>query len=292
MTCSGQEVFQKDTSYTTHSALKKVRKQYAHARPAHVELNTQQELNLVYTEKNSRTLHYDWYQPHENISEPLPLIIMLHGGGWRSGDKSMLAPLARQLAKHNYLVASIEYRLSTEAVYPAAVEDIQEAVSFFRQQADALNIDTKHIVLLGCSAGGSLASLAAVKAQPYSIKALVNVDGVVDFSDPNESGKDTNPDKPSAAALFLGCTFQQCPDKWIEASALNHVTSHAPLTLFVNSSVPRFHAGRDAFIKQLEQHDIYNEVHTIANSPHSFWLFEPWFDTTVECIANFLDKTL
>jgi pectinesterase len=289
---SGQEGAPRDTSYTMASALQKVRKQYPYAQPAGRDLAIQEVPDQCYGVRNDRKLHYDWYLPTGNISMPLPLIIMVHGGGWRSGDKCMLAPLASQLAKHSYLVASIEYRLSTEAIYPAAVEDIQEALSYFRQQSGRLHVDTNRIVLLGCSAGATLASLVAVKAQPGTVKALVNVDGVVDLTDPSESGKDTNPEKPSAAALFFGCTYQQCAEKWREASAVNHVDEGAPVTLFVNSSIPRFHAGRDAFIQALAQYEIYSEVQTLKDSPHSFWLFEPWMDSTVQYIFNFLDKTL
>jgi len=67
---------------------------------------------------------------------------------------------------------------------------------------------------------------------------------------------------------------------------------NTPPILFINSSLPRFHAGRDSVISILNSHGIYSEVHTLPETPHPFWLFHPWFDQTVEYATGFLDKVL
>ncbi len=292
LTSKGQEVLSKDTSYTVHSAYQKVKKNYPDIQITSADaLGVQAIYNQVYQSYGDRSLHYDWYSP-EACQQSQPLVILVHGGGWRSGDKTMLAPLACQLVRAGYLAACIEYRLSTEAVYPAAVNDIKAAIRYFYQEASAMHVDTNRVVLLGCSAGATLASLVATTAAPNKIAALINVDGVVDLTDPNESGKDNNPDKPSAAAQFFGCTYARCPSLWKEGSAINHLHPQMPKCLFVNSSVPRFHAGREPFLQYLNQHQIVNQVHTINDSPHSFWLFQPWFDESVDVMIKFLDSVL
>ncbi|MCU4158017.1 alpha/beta hydrolase [Carboxylicivirga sp. A043] len=292
LTVNGQEVSIKDTSYTVHSTYQKLIKNHPEIQMAVADtfgINTVG--NQVYQSYGNRSLHYDWFSP-EDEQQAKPLVILVHGGGWRSGDKSMLAPLASQLAHSGYLAACIEYRLSTEAIYPAAVNDIEAAIAYFYQEAAALGVDTNRVVLLGCSAGATLASLVATTAMPNTIAALINIDGVVDFTDPNESGKDNNPEKPSAAAQFFGCTYTQCPSLWKEGSAINYLHPQMPKCLFLNSSVPRFHAGREPFLQYLNQHQIVNQVHTIHDSPHSFWLFQPWFDGSVDVMINFLDSVL
>ena len=60
--------------------------------------------------------------------------------------------------------------------------------------------------------------------------------------------------------------------------------------LFINSALPRFHAGRDDLIRLLDRQGIYSEVHTFPDTPHPFWLFHPWFEPTAEYTIAFLDK--
>ena len=124
------------------------------------------------------------------------------------------------------------------------------------------------------------------------IEAIIDIDGVLDFRDPNESAKDTDPAKPSAGAYWFGATFRMVPEKWIEASPIEYAGKDSPPILFINSALPRFHAGRDNVIAILNKHQIYSEVHTFPSTPHPFWLFNPWFEPTVEFMVSFLDKTM
>ena len=91
--------------------------------------------------------------------------------------------------------------------------------------------------------------------------------------------------------MWFGGTFKQVPEKWIEASPLTYAGSNTPPILFINSVLPRFHAGRDSVISVLNKYHIYTEVHTIPGTPHPFWLFDPWFEPTVDYMVNFLQKT-
>ena len=195
--------------------------------------------------------------------------------------------------------------LSPEALYPAAVTDLKTALKWFRIHAADFGLDTAKIATLGTSSGATVASLLGTTggnplfpshavSEPVSdkVQAIVNIDGILDFTDPNESGKDNDPAKPSAGARWFGATYKQKPELWVEASPLTYVSDDTPPTLFINSALPRFHAGRDEYLKVLNENGIYNEVHTIEETPHPFWLFHPWFDEAVPLVISFLDKTL
>jgi pectinesterase len=157
----------------------------------------------------------------------------------------------------------------------------------------------------GCSAGGTLASFlgttgdmkkfegsAGYSENSSRVQAVVDVDGVLDFTNPAESAKDEDPKKPSAGKLWFGASFKEKAELWKEASPINYVDVKTPSMLFVNSSLERFHAGRDEMIAQLNRLKIYSEVRTIPDTPHPFWLFHPWFDKASGYIVRFLDKTL
>ncbi|RKD91093.1 alpha/beta hydrolase [Mangrovibacterium diazotrophicum] len=300
-----QNEFPRDTSYAVWSDWQKIKKDYPEVIPV-AEFKSDQFLTLpnqVYRVRDNRILRMDVFIPNCDPGKKRPLVMMIHGGGWRSGDKSHLVPLAQKLAMEGYVTASVEQRLSMEALYPAAPQDLKEAIRYLKHNCDVYGIDTTRIAVLGASSGATMASLMATTGtidkfdDPESVyphhtaevQALINVDGVVDFTDPNESAKDTNPDKPSAGALFFGCTYKECPEKWVEASPIQYAGKDTPPTLYVNSAQPRFHAGRDELFKVLDQYGIYHEQHTIDNSPHTFWLFHPWFEDTHSFILNFLN---
>lgn len=235
--------------------------------------------DIAYHKTENRVLHLDSYQFKSNSKQPA--ILLIHGGGWKSGDKSMLKPLAQNISKNGYNCFSIEYRLSDEAQYPASINDIVEAIKFIKENASRFNIDSLKIGIIGCSSGGQMAALVGTK-YAKSVQAIVDIDGVLAFHHPESS-------EGILAAKWLGGTYEEKPEVWEDASAYNHVSEFTPPILFINSQYNRFHAGRDDMIKKLNLFTIYNRVEEIKNSPHTFWLFEPWFDDTVHYITSFLD---
>jgi pectinesterase len=311
LTLSAQQPFPpipRDTSYNVSRVYRQVKADFPYASPARDLLpsGVTEIRNVVYatlpdTPFGKRDLHMDVFRPEKPGN--YPALVMVHGGGWRSGDKSMQVPMAQQIAAHGYVAACVEYRLSPEALYPAAVHDIKAAIRFLRANAAAYSINPGQIAISGCSAGGQLAALVGMTSGvaklegnegsngvSSGVQAIIDIDGVLDFTDPNESGKDDDPARPSAGAWWFGATFKQAPEKWIEASPVQYVGKASPPILFINSALPRFHAGRDSVIAILDQHQIYSEVHTIPGTPHPFWLFHPWFGQTVSYMVAFLDK--
>ncbi|MCX6132804.1 MAG: alpha/beta hydrolase [Ignavibacteriales bacterium] len=297
----------RDTSFTVSNTAAKVLKQYPHARLVEPKVPsgvTVQE-NIVYASDGSRDLHVDLFAPVKKLAKGYPAVLLIHGGGWRSGYRQMEWPMAQHLAAKGYVTATVEYRLSTEALYPTGVHDLKAAIRWMRGNAGKFNMDPKKIAVYGCSAGGELAAFLGTTGdvegfegslgdlrQSSRVQAVIDIDGVLDFTDPAESAKDSIPEKPSAGKAWFGASFKEKPDLWREASPINYFGETTAPILFVNSSLPRYHAGRDEGIAKMKKLGIYSEVHTISNTPHPFWLFHPWFDEALGYIVTFLDKTL
>ncbi|NDP26881.1 MAG: alpha/beta hydrolase [Flavobacterium sp.] len=291
-----QTDFPIDTTYTVKSVYLKVKKEYPHVsivQPRKYE-NVNQKKEIVYKQINSRKLHFDAY--YNNSNSLNPAIVIIHGGGWKSGNKSQMEIFALEMASKGYSCFNIEYRLSPEAKYPAAVFDVKNAIQYIKTKAKKYNVDTTKIAVLGCSSGGQMAALIGTtngnrtfedtnKKAKFSsnVQAIVNIDGILAFKHPEAK-------EGVVAGLWLGGSYEEIPIIWYQASPLNHTDKNTPPILFINSSIPRFHAGRDDMIAVLNKNGIYSEVQILQNSPHSFWFLNPWFDETINYTTQFLNK--
>jgi pectinesterase len=244
----------------------------------------------------------DAFTPKQSSTKRIA-VIMIHGGGWRSGNRTQHYPLAESLAHLGYVCFTPEYRLSTEALFPAAVYDIKAAIRWVKVNASTYNVDTSKIVIAGFSAGGELAaSMATTANMPLfdgyqcntgistHVNALIDIDGTLSFVHPESGESIDSAGRISAGTYWFGYTKTQNPGLWLAASPLTYVNSNTPPTLFLNSSVDRMHAGRNDFIKVLDQYNIYSEVHRFDDAPHSFPLFYPWFDPMLQYMDGFLKK--
>ncbi|TZF84891.1 alpha/beta hydrolase [Pedobacter sp. BS3] len=294
----------RDTSYSNHSAYKKVVKRYPDiklvAEAASPVVGEQR--NIPYCTIGNRTLYLDAFYPQRKTKQRYPGILIIHGGGWRSGNRSQHIPLAQHLAKQGFACYTVEYRLSTEALYPAAIYDLKAALRWIKAHASQFHTDTSKLVALGFSAGGELAAFVGVtnnnpdfeqkdcnKEYSSQVQAIVDIDGTLSFVHP-ESGEGNDSKSISAATYWFGYPKKDNPELWEQASPLTYADKNTPPVLFLNSSVERMHAGRDDFRAILNKNGIYSEVHTFPNSPHDFCLFEPWFTPTVGYITAFLKK--
>lgn len=293
---------QPDTSYTTYSA-------YINTKQSHPDIAMAEQLhssaikeerNIVYCAINDRKLLLDVFYPADKTKNSGIAIMIVHGGGWRSGNRTQHYALAQHLARLGYTCFTPEYRLSTEALYPAAVYDLKAALRWIKKYTKDYAAVNSRIVVAGFSAGGELAAFlgttnANIKfegtgchnVKPAHVQAIIDIDGTLSFVHP-ESGEGDDNKRTSAATYWFGYTKKENPDLWEEASPLTHAGPHTPPTLFLNSSVERMHAGRSDYIKMLSQYNIYTEVKTFEESPHSFCLFHPWFEPTISYIDDFL----
>lgn len=293
---SAQSQHSVDTSYTVKSTYNKLIKKYPFITIVKEKksLDVNQSNDLVYNTIGDRKLHLDAY--FYNKKKANPAVILIHGGGWRSGNKSQMQILAQEIASKGYSCFPVEYRLSLEAKYPEAVYDVKNAIKFVKDNAKKFNVDPNKIAVLGCSSGGQMAALigttngnSAFEDSGFNSKssskvhAIIDVDGILAFKHPESQ-------EGEMASFWLKGSYEENPENWKNASALSHTDKNTPPILFINSSFDRFHAGRSDMIEILNQYKIYNEVKTIKDSPHSFWFFEPWFTEMEGYITNFLDK--
>lgn len=294
----------RDTSYTTYSAFISTKKTYPNIKIVdEFQLGSVKEKRSVaYCKLGERKLLLDVFYPTEKTKKKRTAIIFIHGGGWRTGNRTQHYPLAQRLANLDYVCFTPEYRLSTEALYPAAIYDLNAVLRWVHANAKKYAIDPNKIVIAGFSAGGELAAFLGTTIgnplfegaecntkQSGAVQAIIDIDGTLSFVHP-ESGEGDDSKRTSAATYWFGYSKKEAPELWEEASPLTYVGKHTPPTLFINSSVERMHAGREDYLKILKGNNIYTEVKTFENSPHSFCLFDPWFEPTVKYMDEFLRK--
>ncbi|MFV0606998.1 MAG: alpha/beta hydrolase fold domain-containing protein [Niabella sp.] len=256
--------------------------------------------NITYCTVNGSALQLDVFYPRKKANGIA--IVFVHGGGWRSGNRFQHHPLAQQLAFLGYTVFTPAYRLSTEALYPAAIYDIKSVIKWVRAHAKKYKIKPDKISIAGFSAGGELAAFVGNtnyitafdgndcnKKISSAVNAIIDLDGTLSFVHP-ESGEGDDSKRKSAATLWFGYSKKENPELWKAASPLTYAGENTVPTLFINSAVERMHAGRDDYLKILDTYKIYNEVHTFENSPHSFILFNPWFEPAINYMDEFLKK--
>ncbi len=302
----------RDTSFTTYSTEKKIRKYHPEAVLAKPILpqGVKEYRDVVYTTiKKSpfgdRDLHVDIFRPDNG--EVYPALIMIHGGGWNSGDKSLQVPMAQQIAAKGYVTIPVEYRLIPEAVYPAGLHDIKTAVRWVRKNASKYGIDPDKIAVSGCSAGAQLATLVGVtngskthegkgewRNTSSDVQAIVNMDGISTFvSESNIADArhrfETKGELP-VNSQWLGGLYEDSPANWKEASSLLWITEKSAPICFISSGLPRFSDGRDSLVVKYDSLGIYNERHRIPVDVHPFWFFHPWVDSTVDYAVEFLDR--
>jgi acetyl esterase/lipase len=128
------------------------------------------EYDVKYVKEGDPAQTLDIYFPEKAAEKPQPLLVWIHGGAWVAGSKSEM-PYMGQLNR-GYIVASIEYRFSQKAVFPAQIQDCQAAIRWLRGNAKKYNIDPDHIGVGGGSAGGHLAALVGTSGGKKAFEAI------------------------------------------------------------------------------------------------------------------------
>jgi len=304
--CGGCLSYSASNNYTPETTYQKLIGQYPYISvasrnvpPPIVEIK-----NLTYVRYGNRKLKLDLYLPESKIGKKYPAVIFIHGGGWRSGIRTNFTPFAIAMANRGYVAATISYRLSDEALYPAAIHDAKAAVRWLRANAGKYRVNPEQIAIAGGSAGGQLASLVGVtpgmlKFDPQSTKseissdvqAIINIDGLSDFTSEAARFYEDDPRKnPSAAGAWFGGSYAEKTEAWREASPIYYVSEKTPPILYLLSDQARFSLGYKDMIVKLKAKGIAYQVTKLPNTPHSFWLFDPWLQPSADIVAAFLDQ--
>jgi acetyl esterase/lipase len=194
-----------------------------------------------------------------------PCVLVIHGGGWDSGDRGQLPDLNGWLAAAGYSVASIDYRLAPKQVFPAPVEDVADAIAFLKKSA---HVDTTRFILLGRSAGGQIALQAAYTLRDPAIRGVIAyyapADMVFGYSLP---GNPLILDSRTVMDQYLGGSCHADPERCRASSPLEFADANSPPTLLL-------HGGADVMVSPL--HTVHlNEKLAALGVPH-FSVQLPW----------------
>ncbi|MGK5114145.1 MULTISPECIES: alpha/beta hydrolase fold domain-containing protein [unclassified Geodermatophilus] len=239
-----------------------------------------------------RPLELDLHLP---AGGPAPVVVFLHGGGWRLGSRRAAGPafpgstLFEQVAAAGIAVASVDYRLSGEAVWPAQLHDAKAAVRWLRARAGELGVDGDRVAAWGESAGGHLAVLLGLTAGDALLEGELGLTGPssavaavaawyppTDLAGlPSDAGADPT-DPATREAQLLGAPAVTVPDIAAQASPVTHVSAAAPPSLLLHGEadrlIPCVQSERLAGALRAAGADV--ELHTYPGADH-MWLGAP-----------------
>ena len=166
-----------------------------------------------------------------------PVVLVIHGGAWRAGNRTEGWRLNPQLARRGYNVVAIEYRFAPEHPFPAALHDVSRAIAWIKANATMLDVDASRIVLFGRSAGGHLALLAAYTLNDPSIRGASSYFGPTDLRwGWNNPASPRVIDFREMLSEFLGGTLDERGTTFDQASPV-HFTNTAVPTLLVHGEM-------------------------------------------------------
>jgi acetyl esterase/lipase len=191
----------------------------------------------AYAVDGTKQLKLDLYRPRER-GGARPLVIIIHGGSWKGGDKSQLEPFTRYLSARGYAVASMNYRHAPKNQFPAAVDDVFSALGFLKMRAMDLQLDTTRVVLLGRSAGGQIALSAGYAARDPAIRGVIAfyapTDLVFGYEKPSRRGV---LDSRKLLEDYLSGSPEQNHAAYVAASPLHSVSIATPPTLLIQGAL-------------------------------------------------------
>lgn len=242
--------------------------------------------DLEYAKTPQKTLRLDLFVP-EKIVAPVPVIVWIHGGAWRAGNKTNSPALP--FAAKGYAVASIIYRFSQEAIFPAQVHDCKAAIRWLRAHAAEYKLDAGKIGVWGSSAGGHLAALLGTTGgvkelegelgnPEFSsrVQAVCDWFGPSDFLKMNEqagTGGKMNHDAPdSPESKLIGGAIQQNKEKAAKASPLSYVTQDdAPFLMMHGDLDPLVPLAQSQMLRDvLDKAGVAATLHVVKGAGHGF----------------------
>ncbi len=257
----------------------------------------------IYASVGTRQMHLDLYLPKSGTG-PFPASVYIHGGGWSAGNRTAFQRQAAYMATKGYVGACVEYRLSGEATYPAALYDSKAAVRWLRANAAKYNIDPNRIAAAGGSAGGHLVALLGTTIDLPAYEGDEGVTGVSSrvaavaaFNpavDLVEFGKRLPADTEDSVAKFLGGSYQEKPQLWKDASPTYQVSARSVPFLFLHgdadTTVP-YHQSCD-MMEKLKAAGVRAELFTAPGAKHAFFNNPPWFEPSLKRMEEFFDSVL
>jgi acetyl esterase/lipase len=198
--------------------------------------------DVEYGRGGGRALKMHILRPEKAPRTPMPVLVWIHGGGWQAGNKESGLGRLAPYAQRGYFCATVEYRLSGEAPFPAQIEDCKCAIRFLRAKAKQFQLDPDRIGVWGSSAGGHLVALLGTSAYVKELEGKggwqdqsSRVQAVCDFCGPTDIAKAGSKGGPKGAiGKLLGGDPNEKGELAKLANPLTHVTKEAPPFLIVH----------------------------------------------------------
>ena len=262
--------------------------------------------DLIYGQVGDRKLPLDIYLPPDT-SSPVPVIIWVHGGGWRNGSRSN-GGRALNMTKRGFAVVDVEYRLSGEAIFPAQIEDCKTAVRWVRANAVKYNLNPDRIGGWGSSAGGHLVAMMGLTHDEkvfetnghseYSsaVQAVCNWFGPTDFLRMNDFKGRIDHDAPgSQESELIGAPIQENKDKVAAANPIAYVSKNDPPMLIMHGekdqSVP--YNQSELLYAAMQKAGLDVTLYKVVNADHGFRdATQDDAQSLFEMSAQFLEKHL
>ena len=241
---------------------------------------------VEYGSINGRSLLADIFTPSEQSAASAPVMVFVHGGGWSNGTRQQFHRHSAYLAwRHGITSVCVSYRLSGEAVFPAALLDVKCAVRWIRSQADEFDIDPSRIGVGGDSAG---AHLAAMMAATTGCEDYEGSGGSDDFSSDVQLAVCYNPAidlrqliaregvANECVSEFIGARLDQQPERYTEASPICRIHEGMPPVLLLHGTgdTTITHQQSVDFHEALQQAGVVSEIVLYEDKPHS-WFNQP-----------------
>ena len=223
----------------------------------------------------------DIVRPRDGAAAGRPAVLLVHGGGFRAGNKESYIALAVKLAEHGYVAATANYRLSPGNQFPAPVQDVKAAVRFLRANSAKYGIDPAHVGALGGSAGGHLVLMLGLTAgveefegtgpnreQSSAVQCVVDEYGPTDFTQSYSKSVDAAEVLPK----FLGGDLDHNRIEHIRSSPLNWVTPNAAPTLAIHGTADPYVAYEQSLwlVERMIAAGAAAEIETISGAGHGF----------------------
>jgi acetyl esterase/lipase len=259
--------------------------------------------DLAYVANGHERHKLDLFVP-EKTDGPLPLIIWVHGGGWQNGSKEGCPPLRNGYTGRGYAVASINYRLSGHAVFPAQIEDCKAAIRWLRAHAKQYNLDPQRFGVWGSSAGGHLVALLGTSGdvKGFDVGAHLDVSSrvqaVCDYFGPTDftvfvttPGYESHASATSPEAKLLGGAVMENKDKAARANPITYVSRDDPPFLIVHGDQDRTVPINQSqlLFTALKEAGVSAHFHTIKGAGHGQGFGGPEIEPMV---SAFFDRVL
>jgi len=233
--------------------------------------------DIEYKKVGEKSLQLDIYRP-KNLVKPAPLLLFIHGGGWKGGKRSDYLVYLLDFAKRGYVTATVSYRLLNDGPYPACAEDIRDAVKWFYRNGETYGYDPDRIALIGGSAGAHLAMLTAYgwgdtikdTIQYGSIPESRSIKAVVDIYGPFDMTTDYARVHP-LVTNFIGASYDVRPELYEEASPAKYLDRDDPPTLILHGTTDKLVpvSQSDTLKARLDRLGVPNEYYRLPLWPHT-----------------------